>query len=195
MARGLRLNEPGRLWALGGLLLGLGAAAGAMLPTGAWDWQPGLVASEPWRAWSAAFVHWSALHLGANLVGALLVAALGWVARAPRVLALAWLAAWPLTHLALLAQPSLTHYGGLSGVLHAGVAAVAVFLAARRSGLARAVGFGLLGGLALKLALEAPWAATLRHLPGWDIAIAPFAHASGAIAGALCALLAVPRRR
>ncbi|MDQ2927527.1 MAG: hypothetical protein M3R22_05085, partial [Pseudomonadota bacterium] len=37
------------------------------------EWQPALAWREPWRAWSAAWVHYSALHLGANLVGCLLV--------------------------------------------------------------------------------------------------------------------------
>ncbi|HEY2925743.1 MAG TPA: hypothetical protein VGJ65_02660, partial [Albitalea sp.] len=42
-------------------------------------------------------------------------------------------------------------------------------------------------GLALKVVSESPWGAPLRHPPGWDIAVAPLAHASGALAGALCA--------
>ena len=28
------------------------------------DWQPALVAAQPWRAVTAAFVHWTPLHLG-----------------------------------------------------------------------------------------------------------------------------------
>ncbi|MBI3369691.1 MAG: hypothetical protein HY021_14955, partial [Burkholderiales bacterium] len=41
------------------------------------DWQPALVWREPWRWWTAAWVHWSGLHLAANLVGAALVSMLG----------------------------------------------------------------------------------------------------------------------
>jgi hypothetical protein len=33
---------------------------------------------------------------------------------------------------------------------------------------------------------EAPWGDPLRRLDGFDIAIAPLAHASGALAGAVC---------
>ena len=44
--------------------------------------------------------------------------------------ALAWALAWPLTHLALLAEPALLRYGGLSGVLRAGAAVAAVALGA-----------------------------------------------------------------
>jgi len=110
------------LWcAVGGLLLagtGLFATADATR----WDWQPALALAEPWRWWTAAFVHWSRLHLVANLTGLLVVMALGWAARLPAVSAVAWFIAWPLTQLGLLLRPELTHFGGLSGVLHAGVA-------------------------------------------------------------------------
>ena len=58
---------------------------------------PALAAREPWRLFSAAFVHYSTLHLLANLAGAALVGALGFFARVPRRVVLAWLVAWPLT--------------------------------------------------------------------------------------------------
>ena len=186
------------MWIAASALLGLGALAGLGLPPAALDWQPTLASSQPWRAWSAAIVHLSALHLAANLAGVALVAALGFVARVPWRSVLAWFVAWPLTHLALLARPDLVHYAGLSGVLHAGVAVVAVHLIATARGVRRAIGLALLGGLALKVASETPWAAeALRHPAGWDIAIAPFAHASGLVAGALASALgeALARRR
>lgn len=176
-------------------VLAAGTVAGTLAPQDAWDWQPALALQQPWRAWSAAFVHWSALHLGANLVGAALVAALGWVARCGARASLAWLLAWPLTHLGLLAQPALEHYGGLSGVLHAGVAVASTSLVRADAGRARAVGACVLAGLSLKLLLEAPWQGPLRSVPGWDIAIAPAAHASGAIAGLVCAALLLRPRR
>jgi len=186
------------MWIALAALLGLGALAGLGLPSPALDWQPALAGREPWRAWSAAFVHLSALHLAANLAGTALVGALGFVARVPRRSVLAWFAAWPLTHLALLARPDLSHYAGLSGVLHAGVAVAAVHLIATAHGLRRAIGAALLAALALKVASETPWAAeALRHPAGWDIAIAPFAHASGLVAGAVASALAeaLARRR
>ena len=186
------------MWIAASALLGLGALAGLGLPPAALEWQPTLASSQHWRAWSAAIVLLSALHLAANLAGVALVAALGFVARVPRRSVLAWFVAWPLTHLALLARPDLIHYAGLSGVLHAGVAVVAVHLIATARGLRRAIGLALLGGLALKVAGETPWAAeALRHPAGWDIAVAPFAHASGLVAGALASALAeaLARRR
>ena len=185
------LNHPGRAWLVVALALALGTALATLAPVAARDWQPTLAWREPWRAWTAAFVHYSALHLAANAAGLLLVAALGVAARVPPRLALAWFVAWPLTQLGLLVQPALLHYGGLSGVLHAGVAVAALHLAWRGRGGERWIGAALLGGLALKVSSEAPWGAPLRHPAGWDIAVAPAAHACGLAAGLLCAAVAL----
>ena len=132
--------------------------------------------------------------MGANLAGTALIAALGARARADRADAWAWFAAWPLTQLGLLLQPSLLHYGGLSGVLHAGVVIAAIGLLQREVGLRRAVGALILGGVALKVGLEQPWQGGLRQAPGWDLAIAPAAHLSGAVAGLVCGLAAAAWR-
>jgi rhomboid family GlyGly-CTERM serine protease len=166
------------------------------LPRSGLDWQPGLAWQEPWRAWSAAAVHLSLQHLLANLAGCAVLAWVGWRAALPPRAALAWLLAWPLTQLGLLLlAPSLPHYGGLSGVLHAGAAVLGLTLtAAGRPARERHIGLALLLGLALKLALEQPLGAPLRQVEGWDIAIAPAAHLSGALAGAICALLLRPSR-
>lgn len=191
-----------RHWLAFALGLALLALAGAALPEAAADrleWR----AQRPHEAWrwlGAVAVHYSALHLAANLLGALGVGLLGRAGELPLRSTLAWLAAWPLTQLGLLVQPELTRYGGLSGVLHAGVAVAGVHLLCCRRGFQRTIGAALLGALALKIVLEAPWHAVLLRPEGWDIAIAPAAHASGAIAGLLCsigaeALHAAVRRR
>ncbi|MCP5269738.1 MAG: rhombosortase [Burkholderiaceae bacterium] len=169
-------------------LAAAGAGIGWLASAMALDWQPAQLAAEPWRLWTAAFVHWSPLHLAANLAGCAVLAALGAAAALPLRATLAWGLAWPLTHAALLVQPALAHYGGLSGVLHAGVAVVAVALIARR-GRERAIGAAIAVGLLAKLLLERPWAGPLAHPAGWDIAVAPLAHAAGAVAGTLCALV------
>jgi rhomboid family GlyGly-CTERM serine protease len=158
------------------------------------DWQPARAAAEPWRAWSAALVHWSPRHLGANLIGCAVVAAFGVGAEVPLRAALALLLAWPLSHAALAIEPALASYGGLSGVLHAGVAIVAWHLAHTR-GRQRAIGIAVAAGLALKLLTEAPWAAPLRLVAGWDFPVAPLAHATGAGAGLACAWLIDVLRR
>jgi rhomboid family GlyGly-CTERM serine protease len=176
-------------------LLAAGSVLAWWLPAPLLDWQPGLALDEPWRAITAAFAHWSELHLGVNLLGVAVVAALGIAARLPAPAALAWLLAWPLTHVGLAVQPTLLHYGGLSGVLHAGVAVAALWLLVCDSGRRRAIAAAVLAGLVLKILLEAPWGPALRHGGGWDIATAPIAHATGAIAGLLCAGVALMLRR
>jgi rhomboid family GlyGly-CTERM serine protease len=158
-------------------------------------WVPALAWSEPWRWWSAAWVHLSVRHLLANLAGAALVLLLGWVARLPREAAWAWALAWPLTHLGLLLSPDLQRYGGLSGGLHAGVAVAAMALircsACRRE---QVLGALLLAGLCAKVLGERPWVHTLVMPPGWDIAVAPLAHASGTVWGVLLALVLLRSR-
>jgi rhomboid family GlyGly-CTERM serine protease len=187
-------------------VLGLGAIAAFSAATfvapsfaataAAIDWQPALAWREPWRAWSAAWLHFSSLHLAVNLVGTALVGALGWVGRVPKRTALVWFAAWPLTQFGLLARPELVHYAGLSGVLHAGVAAAALYLIVRARGPRRAIGVALLAALSAKVLSETPWGEALRHPAGWDIAVAPFAHASGLVAGLLaCAVAEALRGR
>jgi rhomboid family GlyGly-CTERM serine protease len=178
-------------WTVLAAILGLGAClAYALGAASAIEWQPALAGREPWRAWTAAWVHYSRLHLMANLAGCALVGALGVVAQVPRRVAAAWFVAWPLTQIGLLLQPDLLHYGGLSGVLHAGVAAVAVHLVVAARGARRLIGLGILAGVTAKVGLEAPWGEALRRLPGWDIAVAPFAHVSGLLAGAVAAAVA-----
>lgn len=182
MAHRLRLSA----WTHVAAGLAVGAALAWLLPRHALDWHADLVAGQPWRALTAAFVHWSPLHLAANLLGAAVVGAFGAASGVPRRAALAWLAAWPLTQLGLLVRPDLTHYGGLSGVLHAGTAVAATWLALSR----RWIGWAVLAGLALKVLLEEPWGPALREASGWDIRLAPLAHATGAVAGVVCGLVA-----
>lgn len=182
MAGGIRL----RGWSGVSLLLALGAGLAWPLTTAPLDWQPALFTAEPWRAFSAAFVHWSAQHLLANLAGCAVLAFVGASARLPGRAALAWLIAWPLTQIGLLTRPDLLHFGGLSGVLHAGVAVLVVELL-RRGGRDRSIGAAIGAGLLIKLLLEQPLGAPLRQVAGWDIAIAPLSHLTGTVAGALCA--------
>lgn len=196
MASGVRLSP----WAALAALLALGALLAQSFPTAGLDWQPRLAWAEPWRFWSAAFVHWSAQHLLANLAGCAVLALLGWAARLPARAALAWALAWPLTQAGLLLRPDLLHYGGLSGVLHGGVA-VAVLELLRRPGRERLIALAIALGLIVKLSLEQPLGPALRALPGWDILIAPVAHLSGAVSGAVIgavssaiSALASPRR-
>jgi rhomboid family GlyGly-CTERM serine protease len=171
------------------------------LPAAVLDWQPAAAAAEPWRFVTAAWVHWSPLHLAANLAATAVVAALGHAARLPAAAALAWLLAWPLTHAGLWLQPALAHYGGASGVLHAAVAVAACWLIGARNSArngarmgarqrrVRWIGAAIAAGLVTKLLLEQPWRGPLVHPASWDIAVAPLAHASGVLAGLACVLV------
>jgi rhomboid family GlyGly-CTERM serine protease len=181
----------GRAWLVVTGLLMAGSVLAWWLPAAWLDWQPERAAAEPWRAISAAWVHWSQPHLLANLGAAAAVGAYGWSARLPRAQALAWCAAWPLTHLALGFKPDLLHFGGLSGVLHAGVAIVCLWLVVAARGARRAVGVAVAAGLIVKLLTEEPWGPAMRASAEWDIAIAPVAHLSGALAGLICAACAL----
>jgi rhomboid family GlyGly-CTERM serine protease len=200
-----RLGGPAA-WALVGAVLALPALlawATRPLSDAVLSWQPALAASQPWRWWSAAWVHWSTAHLVGNLAAALLVVALGHAAQLPRAAAWAWALAWPLTHLSLALQPELAPFGGLSGVLHAGVAVAAVHLLGAPSVAASAawrrrarwVGLALAAGLLAKVLVEAPWQGPWRKTPAWDFPVAPLAHAAGAFWGAVCGALALMTRR
>lgn len=185
----------GILWLVCCGWLALGCLVGLLPATAAIDWQPALARSEPWRWWTAAFVHWTPWHLLANLAGLAVVAALGRAVRLPAVLALAWVASWPFTHLALLMEPGLAHFGGLSGVLHGGVAVAACYAALRLGGRARWIGWAVLAGLAAKILLEAPWGPAVQPASAFGslFNVAPLVHATGAATGLLCALIALAR--
>jgi rhomboid family GlyGly-CTERM serine protease len=191
--RGLA-RRPGALWLLTSAVLALAAVLGWWADSAQLEWQPQRWL-QAWRWWSAALVHFTPMHLGANLLATALVGAYGWAARVPTQVTLAWIASWPFTHLALLAKPELLHYGGLSGVLHAGVAATTVWLVLRGQGAQRTVGWLMLIGQTVKLLVEEPWGAAVHPPSELDVAVAPLAHASGSVAGALLTLLALRRIR
>lgn len=154
------------------------------LPREALDWQPALAASQPWRAVTAAFVHWTPIHLAANCAGCAVLALLGHRAALGKPEALAGLVALPLTQAGLLLRPELLHYAGLSGELHA-LAAIAALALLVRGGRERLIGAAIALGLVIKLALEHPLGPVMRTTPGFDFPVAPFAHLTGAVAGAL----------
>jgi rhomboid family GlyGly-CTERM serine protease len=186
------LRRPGAAWCAVALVLLIGSLLSfALHAASALEWQPALAATQPWRWWSAAFVHYSTLHLIGNLTGLALTAAFGWVTHMPLRNALAWLASWPLTHLAFLWWvPDLLHYGGLSGVVHAGVAIVIAEVLISGTRGQRLVVATVLVGLIAKIATETPWGPAVQRHEGWDIGIAPMAHVTGVVSGVLCLLFA-----
>jgi rhomboid family GlyGly-CTERM serine protease len=180
-----------RAWLAVAALLGAVALGGALWPHAALDWQPAIAAREPWRALTAVGVHYDSAHLAGNLAGAALAALFGVVARVTPPVAWAWLVAWPLTQLALLSRPDLAHYGGLSGVLHAGVSAVATFLLVTGTRAQRVLAAAVFIGLSIKLWSEAPWGDASQVQAGRSFALAPLAHLSGTVAGLACTAFAL----
>lgn len=184
------MSVGGRAWVALCALLAVAALLGMWLPPQMLVW----AATSPldvWGWWSPVAAHFTTLHLVANLAGLALLAWLGWSARLPLAAALAWLAAWPATHAMLIWADTLELYGGLSGVLHAGVVIAGVFLCADPLRRRRWVGAAVLAGVALKIGLEAPWNAALQTDTAWGFPVAVAAHATGALAGLLAAAVAV----
>lgn len=157
-------------------------------------WQASTNLAQPWRFWGAAWVHLNPTHWWLNVIGWSGVLVFGLAARLSPRLALAWLMAWPLGHIALALAPGLSFYAGLSGVLHAGVAVAAVGLVAR-AGRERRIGLAVLLGLAIKLALELSGQPLGAVLPAWGLQVQPLAHLTGALAGVACAIGLLPRTR
>jgi len=152
---------------------------------------------EPWRLWTCHLAHFGWEHALANLI-ALAVPAL--LARREDQGRLIWILLLAAPLLSLLVLPGLgqDQYRGASGLACVAWAWVGLCLLARRE--SAAMGLTLLGGLALKLALEAAFGRGLVVAgPGWQTL--PAAHFWGALLGLTTALpflwrsgSAIPRR-
>lgn len=184
------MDPQARAWLVGCLAcmaLSLGLFA---LPAQPWEWRLDLAWTQPWRWWSASWVHFGAAHLAMNLAGCLVVAALGRAAQLGGLWAVAWLLVWPVPPLGMaLFDPTLS-YRGLSGVLHAGVAVASVALLCRSGRGLRRWGVVLGAGLALKVVVELPWHGQASWGPGGGFVVAAWAHASGCVAGWIAAAVA-----
>jgi membrane associated rhomboid family serine protease len=177
------LDQPAQTWpAL--------AQALALHPDAGWH-------QAPWVWWTTAWLHGSPSHLHHNLVAATLLAIAGALSRLPPAMALAAWMAWPLTHAGMLVGAPLHTYIGLSGVLHAQAAIVALhWLTAPAehlpghlpshlffSKIPKISGLLLGSGLIFKILMENPWQHPLIQSAGSDITVAPWAHLSGTAAG------------
>lgn len=178
--------------------LGLAAVLGWVAPQSL-IWHAAHWPQAPWTLWTAALVHFLPAHGLANMLALAALGALGAALGASRRDALALLLAWPLGTLALLRWPQVVGYYGLSVLIHAAAAVLAV----RALACARTRGLGLLlaGGLCIKLSLERGWRVPVGFDSGWGSNVVFAAHVSGAAAGAAlaCALallcLCLPARR
>jgi hypothetical protein len=107
--------DGGRAWCALAAVLAVGAALAFGREPTALDWQPALALREPWRAFSAVFVHYS--RCTCSPAWPARCSSARWAVRAMPASVVAWLLAWPLTRVGVLARSGLLHYGGLSGVL------------------------------------------------------------------------------
>lgn len=139
-----------------------------------------------WTLWSSALMHINGWHLFTNLVVIGALAAVGYTVDMPAPPALAWLASWPLVTLGLTLWPSVSSYVGLSGVTHAGVAVLSVWLMLH----GRLAWWTLLipVGLAVKLVGEHAWTQPIAFRPYWQFNVVFAAHLSGAVVGSILTL-------
>lgn len=152
-------------------------------------WRSADWAQRPWTPWTSAWVHLNTPHLLGNLLALGVLAAIGWRLRPPRAATLAWALSWPLLQLSLLLWPLIGYAVGLSGVLHAGVAVLAVGLLLNGPKALRPWGLLLASGLLLKLWLERGWSGPVVWDPGGQMPVVRAAHLGGAAWGALLGAL------
>ncbi len=151
--------------------------------------------TRPWTLWTSAWVHLNLPHLISNLLAMGGVAAAGWVLRPDARCTLAWLLAWPLTQVSLLAWPQVDYAVGLSGLMHAGTLLLAVQIALVRIPIrgARFWGWLLIWGVLTKVVLERGWSAPIVWDASNDLWVVQAAHVTGAFWGVLLGLLVALR--
>ena len=152
-------------------------------------WETARWTQHPWTLWTSAWVHTSAGNLAGNLLAIIGLAVAGAALGAQRPAAIALLVAWPVSTLALLIWPEVTHYAGLGGPIHAAAAVLGVHMAARPA--LKPFSPLLFAALALKLLAERAWTQPVAFDPSWGFNVVYAAHLTGALAGAVCGALAV----
>lgn len=183
------------LWIAASMAVWMAGVEGKVIPD-AWLWNADTWRQQPWTLWSAPLLHFLWPHLVANGLGLAALAVLGAGLQATPRDALALALAWPLGTLALVAFPGVGGFYGLSGLVHAATAILA--LRALVAGPAmRWLGLLLAGGLMAKLALERAWVVPVGFDSGWGFNVVFAAHLAGAAVGAGLALIlqAFPERR
>lgn len=164
----------------------------------AWEltWRADTWLSRPWTLWTTAWVHINTPHLIGNQLAVGALAAAAWLMRPHAGASLAWLVAWPLLPPMLLWWPQVGYYVGLSGLVHAAVAVLAMHLVLGEMCIpkARRWGWMLLTGLAAKLLIERAWLWPVVWHDAADMSIVQVAHLSGAALGAVLALGLLRRR-
>lgn len=148
--------------------------------------------AQPWTLWSSAWVHLNTPQLILNQFALGALTACAWVLRPPLSATVAWLAAWPLAQASLPLWPHIGYAAGLSGVLHAGVAVLAVVLLARCIVVPKARRWGalLLTALLVKLWMEQAWSHPVAWDSGSEVSVVQALHLTSALWGLLLGALA-----
>lgn len=149
------------------------------------DWD-----DRPWSLWTSAWVHMNTQHLISNQLAVGALAAMAWVLKPGLRASLAWLLTWPVIPLVLPYWPHIGYYAGLSGLIHAAVAVVGVYLVAGRTTvpMARRWGGMLLLGLVTKLLIERAWHWPVVWSDNLGISVVQASHLVGSMAGAVAAI-------
>jgi hypothetical protein len=147
--------------------------------------------SRWWTWWTTAWVHTNTPQLITNQMALGVLTALAWRMRPDGWCALAWFLAWPLTYLSVAWWPQVGWVSGLSGVLHAAVAVMAVHLLLQRLPVPQGRRWGVLLALALlgKLLLEQAWSRPVVWDGANSMSVVQAAWLGGALAGTGLGLL------
>ena len=149
-----------------------------------------------WTLWTSAWVHLNTPHLISNQLALGALVAFGWVVRPGLRCTLAWLLAWPLTQASLLLWPHIGYAVGLSGLLHAGAAVMAMHLVLGSLPIPKARRWGslLLAGLLVKLLIEQGWRQPVVWDEGNQMSVVLAAHLAGVCWGLLLGGVSAWRR-
>ncbi|WKZ84605.1 rhombosortase [Ralstonia pickettii] len=178
-----------------------GACAGVAALSAAFSFVPWLYAvglyqrdavraGQWWRIATAMWVHLDTWHWLADAMAAIGLILL--LARAVRLQGIvgALVACGVLVQLALISQPNVQWYGGLSGALH-GLAAWGGLRLLKPSAdegddrFSRSIGVALCAGVLVKVWLEQSWLSPIAYDPHWGFGVVRIAHAFGAVSGLL----------
>ena len=160
----------------------MGDGLGQWMTWRADDWM-----QRPWTLWTSAWVHRNTPHLISNQLAVGALAAMAWVLRPDARASVAWVVAWPLIPLCQPWWPIVGYYVGLSGLVHAAVAAVAVcwLISPGHHALSRRWGVMLAAGLTAKLLWEQAWARPVVWSEDLNMSVVQSAHLVGATVAAL----------
>lgn len=159
-------------------------------------WRADTWSTQPWTLWTSAWIHLSTPHLIGNQLALGALTAFGWMARPRLSAAVAWALCWPLVQVSLPLWPHIGYAVGLSGLLHAGAAVMAMHLLMGSLPIPKARRWGglLLAGLLAKLIFEQGWVRPVTWDASNEISVVLAAHLVGALWGLLLGGLSAWKR-